>query len=136
MSTNVLQFNKALEASAKKIHGDFEKFYKAVCIECLKRIVFRTPVKTGRARGNWQVEIGSAASGTLEVSGSQGDMANSAMSAGIAKLSDIPAWSIVHLTNNIEYLYYLEYDRRSSQFPEGMIEITLTEMTTWLWGIK
>lgn len=136
MSTNVAQFNKVLEASAKKIHGDFEKFYKAVCIEVLKRIVLRTPVDTGRARGNWQVEIGAAASGTLEVKGSAGAMAGDVMSKGIAKLSDIPAWSIVHITNNISYLYYLEYDRRSSQFPEGMIEVTLSEMVTWLWGIK
>ncbi len=136
MGTNVRQFNQALAASAKKIHGDFEKFYKSVCIEVLKRIVYRTPVDTGRARGNWQAEIGGAASGTLEVSGSEGEMADFAMNAGIAKLSDIPAFSIVHLTNNLEYIYYLEYDRRSSQFPSGMVEITLSEMTAWLWGIK
>lgn len=134
--SSVTKFNLELEAASKKIHGDFKQFYKAVCLEVLKRIVFRTPVDTGRARGNWQVEIGAAAAGILEVQGSEGEMADFSMRQGIQKLSDIPAFSIVHITNNVEYLYYLEYDKRSSQFPSGMVEITLTEMALWLSGIK
>lgn len=133
---NVAKFNVELEKAATKIKGDMHKFYRQVCIEVLKRIVLRTPVQTGRARGNWQTEIGRAASGVLSVEGSEGSMADMAISGGISKLADIPAFSVVHITNNLEYLYYLEYERRSSQYPEGMIEVTLTEMQTWLSGIK
>ena len=136
MSTNLENFNKVLDESSKKIHGDFEKFHRQVCLEVLKRIVYRTPVDSGRARGNWQTEIGRAAATSLLVEGTGGEMADFAMHNGISKLALIPAFSIVHITNNLEYIYYLEYDRRSSQFPEGMVEITLTEMTMWLSGIK
>lgn len=136
MSTNVARFNAALDKASTKIHGDMNKFYRQVCLEVLKRIVYRTPVDSGRARGNWQVEIGRAASGVLDVEGTEEAMADFAMSAGITKLSQIPPFSLVHITNNLEYIYYLEYDRRSPQHPEGMTEITLTEMTTWLSGIK
>lgn len=136
MPTNVAKFNVALESAAKKIRGDLEKFYRMVCIEVLKRIVLRTPVDTGRARGNWQAELGRAASGVLDVTGSKGEMTSFSIDKGIQKLSDIPPYSLVHLTNNVEYLYYLEYDRRSEQAPEGMVEITLTELAGWLAGIK
>jgi len=136
MLTNAARFNAELDKAATKIHGDFSKFYRQVCLEVLSRIVLRTPVDTGRARGNWQVEIGGAAGGILDVNGSRGAMTDFAISKGIAKLADIPAFSLVHITNNLEYISYLEDDKRSSQHPEGMVEITLTEMANWLSGIK
>ena len=136
MSTNLQNFNKALENAATKIRGDMQKFHKQVCLEVLKRIVYRTPVDTGRARGNWQVEIGRPASGILEVGGNENSMADLAMRNGISKLGDIPPFSLVHITNNLDYIYYLEYDKRSSQFPEGMVEITLTELAEWLGTVK
>ena len=134
--SNVAKFNAELEAASKKIHGDFKKFHRQVCLEVLKRIVLRTPVDTGRARGNWQTEIGRAASGVLSVDGSEGNMADFAISSGISKLANIPAFSVVHITNNVSYLYYLEYSRRSKQAPEGFLEITLSELALWLGTIK
>ena len=128
-------FNVELDKAAEKIRGDFKKFHKQVCLEVLKRIVYRTAVDTGRARGNWQVEVGRPASSSLLVEGSEEVMATFAMEKGIVKLADIPLFSIVHITNNVGYIYYLEYDRRSEQHPEGMVEITLTEMTIWLGGL-
>ena len=134
--SNIAKFNAELDRASKKIQGDFQKFYRQVCFEVLKRIVLRTPVDTGRARGNWQVEINKPASGVLDVEGTEGLMADLAMGSGDSKLALIPAFSIVHITNNVEYLYYLEYDKRSEQAPEGMVEITLSEMALWLGTIK
>ena len=136
MGTNLVKFNAALDKASTKIHGDFQKFYRQVCLECLKRIVLRTPVDSGRARGNWQTEIGRAATTALLVEGSKGEMTDFSIGNAITKLADIPAFSIVHLTNNLSYIYYLEYDRRSPQHPEGMVEVTLSEMALWLSGIK
>jgi len=134
--SNATNFNIALDVASKRIHGDMNKFYRQVCIEVLKRIVLRTPVDTGRARGNWQVEISRPASGVLSIEGTSGAMTDFAISKGISKLAQIPPFSLVHITNNLEYLYYLEYEKRSKQFPEGMVEITLTEMVAWLGTIK
>jgi len=136
MTTNLQKFNAELERAATKIKGDCEKFHKQVCLEVLRRIVLRNPVDTGRSRGNWMVELGRPAVGILDVQGSAGEMAETAINRGISKLSDIPPFSLVHITNNVEYLYYLEYDRRSKQAPEGMVEITLTELAHWLGNIK
>lgn len=136
MSTNISQFNTELDKASDKIHGDFKKFHRQVCLEVLTRIVYRTPVDEGRARGNWQVEFGNPTSGVLEVSGSEDAMADLSISKGITKLSDIPQFSLVHITNNVEYIFYLEYVRTSPQHAEGMVEITLTELATWLSEIK
>ena len=135
MGTNLKNFNSALEAASQRIHRDMKGFHKKVIFETLKRIVMRTPVDTGRARGNWQVATGGPASGTLDVQGGSGEMAASAMKNAAAKLATITPYSAVHITNNMEYIYYLEYDRRSEQYPEGMVEITLTEMAAWLYGV-
>ena len=129
-STNVKEFNASLMAATKVIDGDIQKFIKKVCIETFKRFIQRTPVDTGRARGNWQVEINRPASGTVEES-----LWDRVFERGAAKLAQIPPFSVVHITNNVEYVYYLEYTRRSQQHPEGMIEITLVEMGKWLGGL-
>lgn len=136
MPTNLRKFNDELSKVVDKIHGDFNEFYKQVCLEVLTRIVFRTPTDTGRARGNWQVEFGRPASASLTVTGTEDAMTDLALSRGELKLGSMPPFSIVHITNNVEYISYLEYDRRSSQHPEGMLEITLTEMETWLSSIS
>ena len=135
MSTNLKQFNDTLLVASKRIHGDMESFHKKVIFEVLKRIILRTPVDTGRARGNWQLETGGPAQGTLNVTGSSGEVASKALQNAVGTLSSITPYSLVHITNNVEYVYFLEYDRRSEQYPEGMVEITLTEMATWLFGV-
>ena len=136
MPTNLAKFNSALEKAADNIRGDFDEFYRQVSLEVLTRIVFRTPVDTGRAVGNWQVEFNRPASASLIVTGTEQAMTDLAISRGELKLSNIPSFSVVHITNNVEYISYLEYDRRSPKHPEGMLEITLTEMETWLSSIN
>lgn len=131
MTTNVQSFNAALTKATKKIDGDIQKFIKKVCLETFKRFIMRTAIVTGRARGNWQIEINRAAMGEVDES-----LWDQVFEKGAAKLAQIPPFSVVHITNNVEYIYYLEYVRRSRQHPEGMVEITLVEMRTWLSGIK
>ncbi len=132
MPTNLAQFNAALTASETKIKGDFKKFHQQVIAELFRRIVMRTPVDTGRARGNWQIELGGPAQGTLEVIDKSGD---GTILKEIAKLSDIPPFSLVHISNNLSYISYLEHDKRSPQHPEGFLEISITEMAFWISGI-
>ena len=128
MGTNLKSFNSAVTKAAKKItEKDIPKFITMVSLEVFRRIVLRTPVDTGRARGNWQIEIGKAAEGILEVF----PEADEVIQREQGKLIGIKPFSIIHITNNVEYVYYLEYDKRSSQHPEGMVEITLVEMKDW-----
>jgi len=130
MPTNLPAFNVAMEAAAKKVAGDEIKFYQSVCLEVFIRIIMRTPVDTGRARGNWQIEINQMAEGTVEEYSKEDDDLTVILKQD-SKLSSIQAFSVVHITNNVEYVYYLEYEKRSSQHPEGMVEVTVAEMKEW-----
>jgi hypothetical protein len=133
MPTNLAKFNDELTKAEQKITGDFKRFYKRVIAETFRRIVQRTPVDTGRAIGNWQISLGVQAGASLLVVDDESGQAT--IDREISKLDDIPLFSLVHISNNLEYISYLEYDKRSPKHPEGMVEITLTEMATWLSGL-
>ncbi len=132
MPTNLAQFNAALTASEKKIKGDFKKFHQQVIAELFRRIVRRTPVDLGRAIGNWQISFGGPATSSLLVTDTE-DGANT-IAREISKLEDIPPFSLVYISNTLEYISYLEYEKRSQKHPEGMVEISLTELATWISG--
>ena len=55
---NLDEFNRNITRHAEKLVPEkIIKMLKKIGMEALKRIVLRTPVDTGRARGNWQVSI-------------------------------------------------------------------------------
>src|SRR5690606_23664498 len=112
----------------------------------------RTPVDSGRARGNWQVTIGTPASGVVPVSDKQGGQT---IAKGTETINAIPPFDVVWITNNMPYIEVLEYglfnppdpgpskdprpDRKgrvlvkdgySQQAPQGMVGVTLAELRT------
>ena len=129
---NLLAFNKALTKAATRVRGDMADFYDTVVMEVFRRIDRRTPVITGLAQWNWQLTVGAPAAGILLL-GTAGPPGSAAVfERESKKLDGIPPFSNLFITNNVEYISFLEYVRRSQQHPEGMVEITLTEMRKWL----
>jgi len=50
------QFNFEIDNFVKKlVPEEIVLFQKKIALEALRKLVKRTPVDTGRARGNWQV---------------------------------------------------------------------------------
>ena len=97
---------------------------KKVVLEALRRLVEKTPVDTGRARGNWQVTIASPAEGQVEVTDSDGA---ATLVKGLASLIGLPNFQIVWISNNVDYIEKLEHGG-SKQAPEGMLAITFEEL--------
>jgi len=79
----------------------------------------KTPVDTGRARGNWQLTIDDPA--VLE------KYSDRPIEEGMATLKTLGIFQVVFITNNVPYIVYLEKGS-SSQAPNGMVEITLQEL--------
>ncbi len=86
-------------------------------------MILKSPVDTGRFRGNWQVAIESVPSGTLVIDDKSG-------TATIAKTTAVTlglrAGQTITLVNNLEYARALEYGH-SKQAPAGMVRLTLQE---------
>jgi hypothetical protein len=119
------RFNKTLdEFASKQAPEAVTKALRATCLRGLGRLVDRTPVDTGRARGGWQVEVGTKP----DTPTGQIDPAGEATKArgGIA-IARSEAGDVVFITNVVEYIEYLEHGH-SQQAPNGMLEVTVNEL--------
>lgn len=125
MPTNLRQFQLELHRVAGKVpENRVVEFTKKVALEALARVVKRTPVDTGRARGNWQLAIGRPGGQTFDVTSESGAMAR-ARSA----IAELPPFSVVYLSNHLPYIERLE-NGYSKQSPAGMVAVTVAEINS------
>jgi hypothetical protein len=109
---------------------------RLVALACDQQIVLLTPVDTGLARANWQVNIGPPIrtviepyrrypKGSFRNRGAQGGLgerinANGAFRQASAALAGYNGQRLITISNNVEYIDDLDSGRGSRQAPEGM----------------
>ena len=120
----------ALDVSrwCNKAKGVTKAVTQKIAMESFKRVIFRSPVDTGRFRANWGCSIGSPHAGTVEVFDQDG--------RGTVALANntVQAWNgqgVIYLSNNLPYASALEYSSHSGQAPQGMVRITAAEIQAW-----
>jgi hypothetical protein len=121
---SIEDFNREIDDFGRGIDRDGVAFQKKIVLEALRRLAFRTPVDTGRARGNWQVTIKMPAQGTLPLCDKTGD---EVVAKGVAAISLLPPGQVVWISNNVEYIEFLE-EGSSRQAPHGMLRVTVEEL--------
>lgn len=89
-------------------------------------VVIATPVDTGRARANWQVEIGQAASGVIGDPNNKKETFDKSGQGAISEGRKVietykGGGSSINLTNNLPYIERLN-DGWSAQAPAGFVE--------------
>ncbi len=120
MSDFALDISKFVE----KTKLDLKTVTRKIMLDVFVRVILRTPVDTGRARGNWQTTLGSPAAGEIDRKTKVGGGAPASEAAAI--VATFPGDGYVYLTNNVPYILPLEYGS-SGQAPAGMVRITLAE---------
>lgn len=114
------------ERVQRNLRDRADKLVRAVSLEAHGRLIRRTPVRTGRARGNWNVGIDKIERDVDE--NAQDKSGRAALARGQATiLVDVEAGDRVFLTNALDYVRYLNQGS-SKQAPEGMTAITVAEM--------
>jgi len=98
---------------------------RKIALEMFRRVILRTPVDTGRARGNWQSTVGAPAFGTLEETDKSGRAAIARATTACLAWKTVSGASIL-LTNNLPYIERLEHGH-SKQAPAGMVAVTVAE---------
>ena len=94
---------------------------RKVALDLMTKIVLKTPVDTGRARGHWGVGINSITYGSgLDKSGS------APIAEATVRLQGATAGDTVYIANNVPYIVRLEYGH-SKQAPGGMVRTTIDE---------
>lgn len=91
-------------------------------------VVVATPVKSGRARSNWRVNIGSPAKGVIDSLGVGEGATGPALAAAASAIEGAPdgADFPIHLTNNLSYIIPLN-DGHSAQAPAGFIQRSIAQ---------
>ena len=128
-------FSQSIQGFAANLtHKKARLVIQKVGMEALTRLVRKTPVDTGRARGNWQVSIGSPLvdydDEKKDPSGGEAETTSGGMSvimAGQGKMKDAPLDSVIWITNNVPYIEILD-SGRSNQAPTGMLDSTMIEL--------
>jgi hypothetical protein len=106
-ATNASRFNRELaDAIGGGIRAEMESFAREITLEALSRIVDRTPVDEGIARGNWQATIGAPSEAVLERDDPTG---RAAKTEGKATIN---GWALadgsMYVANNLPYINVLE----------------------------
>lgn len=112
-----------LQAFGAKTADRMNLVMRKVGLDILTGIVELTPVRTGRARANWQTTIGSPAEGEV-VSYDAGGAAGQAIASGADAISKAEGDITIFLTNNVPYIERLE-NGWSQQAPNGMVRQTI-----------
>lgn len=107
-----------LTARAKK---QADQVVQKITMELFRSVIVKTPVDTGRARGNWQCSVGVLPAGVKpDATDSTGAQA---ISAAATVVNKTPTGNIVYLANNLPYIRRLEYGY-SKQAPGGMVRVS------------
>jgi hypothetical protein len=120
------EFSIAVKRFAEQTMEKESIVIRKIAIECFRRIILGTPVREGRARGNWQCTTGRMASGEVERLDPYGQATISLMIQEVASWTpkdDLPAF----ITNNLPYIKRLN-EGWSKQAPAHFIEQVIADV--------
>ena len=112
---NNMAFNDDIKRFNDKVEKAATKIFRGTALSLFGKVILRTPVDTGRLRGNWFATIRKPSD---QIDGSAEGYEGVTLRA---KLGDS-----LFLVNNLPYAKVIE-DGSSEQAPQGMIKVTVIE---------
>lgn len=116
-------FTAAIKRFQEKATQRVSRTRRAVALELFNSVIADTPVRTGRAQGNWQASLDTPVAGTVERLGEHMAKAE----AERVTLSAGPD-STIYLSNNLPYIVPLEYGHSQEQAPHGMVRKNMSRI--------
>jgi len=104
-----------------------DMMFRALTLEAMRRLIKRTPVDTGRARGNWNVGIGAPNVSTKPEDHGFDKSGRGAIAEGTQVALNLKSGEVAYITNSLPYIPALNQGS-SSQMPAGWIELTMAEL--------
>jgi hypothetical protein len=108
-----------------KAETAMERAGQRVAMEAFKKIIYRTPVKTGVLRGGWGCEIGNPYAGLTGAIDKDG---GPTVAKAKAIIDGWDATKPIYLMNNLSYAIPIEYGGSPVKSPAGMVRVTVAEM--------
>lgn len=114
-------FSRDVARSVAKIKRNMRTVVRKSTFGVMAEVLAKSPVDSGRFRGNWQPAIGAAPAGALETVDPSG-------AATIAKIEAVTTamepGDVAYLANNLPYGPRLE-EGWSKQAPQGMVRLSV-----------
>ena len=105
----------------------FHKTFRALGLQAYRGIMQKTPRRTGRAAGNWQISINQTTDAESDKKlPVQGSMSSQEM--GKLSKTKVVKYPTIYIQNALPYIQRLEFDAWSQQHPAGMVRVTLAEL--------
>ena len=132
------QFEIGLRKFAEKTELKINDVVRKIGLEVYSSVVMRSPVDTGRFRGNWNVSLANFDPSVSELTDKEGAASIANATVSIAEYKG----GSIYISNNLPYAQVLEYgkygtgasatvkttrDGYSIQAPYGMVRITVVE---------
>ena len=112
-------FEREMDETERDIAREWREYVTSIIIILDERIVFRSPVDTGRFRANNFISLGDISDAYFEDRMQQADE--------LATLVTMRDYQDVHYQNNTPYGPFLE-EGSSSQAPAGVYAVTVEEL--------
>ena len=113
------EFGRLLQRAGDKMDAVVRK----AAIDVGTSLVMKSPVDTGRFRGNWQFGIGKVNQDVSSEVDKSGAASVGRIVAGVGQWGN---YQTMFMTNSLPYAIRLEYGW-SQQSPQGMVRITVVE---------
>lgn len=119
-----MSFARDVQTFAQKAEKALDKTVRAVTFSLFREVIQRTPVDTGRLKGNWQTSTGSPVTTTLTRTDPTGATTIAAIWSGMGGLG-----SVSYMSNALPYAARIEYDGHSSvKAPAGMVRVSMARI--------
>ncbi len=119
------RFAMQLDAEFKReVEQKVLQVVQKISMEALSRVVLKTPVDTGRARGSWTVSVGTPDSSDPERVDPGGQQS---ISEGSGRIGGVREPDVIYVQSNLPYIEVLE-GGHSQQAPNGMVALTVAEI--------
>lgn len=131
--TTIRGFSKRIRAIAQGVETNAAGLVRKTVITAAAAVALRTPVDTGRARANWQTQLGAAPVGeaTGYPRGTQGSTGAAAAAQAIAGAeaaaqgyTEAHSGTPVYISNSLPYIGRLNAGH-SKQAPAGFVEAAI-----------
>lgn len=117
-------FADALKKLTDKAKGDLEAAARQAMFLGAQGVVMKSPVDTGRFRGNWQFGQGAPNTATTAATDKSGA---STLGAIKSRIDAAELGGVWYVTNSLPYAKRLEYGW-SKQAPAGFVRLTAQEL--------
>lgn len=133
------QFSLSLARFAEQTGRNIDEVMRQSVYALLNAILLRSPVDTGRFRGNWNTSIGvpnltvenkTYPGGSIESRGAAASQES--LDEAQKVLATFQGDGVLYLSNGLIYGQELEYHAHSKQAPNGFVRLALREYRRYL----